>query len=64
MQIGPIVITTAARFPLIQKAHKLARAMTLAEIEDVLEGRVHLHRNPKRKPVAVEGLFDGEGVEG
>ncbi len=48
MKLGPIIIMKAAELPHIQKAHKLARCLTEAELEDVLAGRKHLHGNPVR----------------
>ncbi len=48
MKLGPFIIMRAAEFPHIQKAHKLARCLTEAELDDILAGRKHLHGNPVR----------------
>jgi len=50
MEIGPYVIVKKSELPFLQKAHKLARAMSEDQLDDILAGRKHLHGNPKRKP--------------
>ncbi len=49
MKIFNCVILWASELPHIQKAHKLARCLTEAELDDILAGRKHLHGNPVRK---------------
>jgi hypothetical protein len=50
--VGPregMIIMQRAQLPHIEKAHKLARTLTLDEIDLILQGKKHLHGNPKRK---------------
>jgi hypothetical protein len=50
MKIGKYIILEEKDLPHIEKAHKLARCLTLNDIELILTGKMHLHRNPvKRK---------------
>jgi hypothetical protein len=49
MEIGPYIIVKKSELPFLQKAHKLARAMSEDQLDDILAGRKHVHRNPKRK---------------
>jgi hypothetical protein len=46
---GPYFIVKKTDFPAFQKAHRLSRSMTEVQLEDILEHRYHLHRNPSRK---------------
>jgi hypothetical protein len=48
MQIGPYIIMRKTELPFIEKAHKLARAMTEDQLDDILAGKRHIHRNPRR----------------
>ena len=50
MKIGPYIITRKEQLPHIEKAHKLARCLTLNDIELILAGKKHVHSNPTRKP--------------
>jgi hypothetical protein len=67
-RIGPYLIIKAADFPHFQKAHKLARTMTEIQLEDVLTGRKHLHKNRGSKPKTLDvgttaevvGQYDGK----
>ncbi len=53
-KIGPFILIKAAEFPHFQKAHRIARELTEQRIDDILEHRYHLHRNPvKRKSPTV-----------
>lgn len=53
-QFGPYLIVRKAEFPAWQKAHKLARTMTEDQVDDILNGRRHIHRNPRRRVVLVD----------
>lgn len=55
MKIGKWLIIAKDRLPHLEKAHKLARCMTEEQIEDVLRGKAHFHRNPRKKLSAVGG---------
>jgi len=55
--IGGWAIMRKAEIPHIEKAAKLARVMTLDEIEQVLSGKKHLHGNPTRRKKMP--LFEG-----
>jgi hypothetical protein len=57
MKIGKYLIIKAAELPYIRKAHKLARAMSEDQLDDLLEGRRHIHRNPTKKIRAVPGPY-------
>jgi hypothetical protein len=49
------IIIRKAEFPHFQKAHKIARELTEQRLDDILAGRLHLHKNPgKRKAVKPE----------
>lgn len=49
IKLGPIVILKARDYPFIERAHRLARAITDGQIRDILEGRRHVHRNPPKR---------------
>jgi hypothetical protein len=50
MKIGPYIIMKAANHPAFLKAEKLARCLSYNDIEEILAGKRHVHRNPiKRK---------------
>ena len=64
--IGPWIIVKKSEFPHFQKAHRIARELTEQHLEDILEHRYHLHRNPvKRKPPVPypgeEGVYPKSG---
>lgn len=46
---GPFIIMHKQQYPAFLKAHRLARTLTEIAIDDILEHRCHLHRNPTRK---------------
>jgi hypothetical protein len=46
-----MIVLPKTYLPHIEKAHKLARCLTLDEIDEVLAGKKHLHGNPRRKQV-------------
>jgi hypothetical protein len=51
-------------FPFLERAHKLARCISPNEMEELLTGKRHLHRNPRKKE---KSFVDGgcqTGVEG
>ncbi len=56
MKIGKWIIIDAKELPYLRKAHKLAQALSEDQLDDILEGRKHIHGNPKRKK--------GEGENG
>ena len=49
MIIGPYIIMRKSDLPHIEKAEKLARCLTLNDIDLILTGKMHLHGNPIRK---------------
>ena len=48
--IGPYIIMRKERLPFLEKAHKLARALSEDALDDILAGRKHLGYNPGKKP--------------
>lgn len=59
MKIGSLIIMKASNLPYYEKAHKLARCLTLNDIELILSGKKHLHGNPIRKPKKVMAELAG-----
>jgi hypothetical protein len=51
-KIGGFIIIKAAEMPFYQKAHKIARALSEDDLDDILAGKKHLHGNPVKKPKA------------
>jgi hypothetical protein len=47
--IGPYIIIKKSDFPAFQKAHKITRELTEQRLDDILQNRYHLHRNPRKK---------------
>jgi len=50
-RIGPIIIMKAADHPAFLKAEKLARCLSYNDIEEILAGKKHIHRNPGKRKV-------------
>jgi len=46
---GPYFIIPKEEYPMFRQAYRLARNMTDIQIDEILEHRCHLHRNPSRK---------------
>lgn len=51
MKIGPFLIIKAADMPFYSKAHRLARALSEDQLDDILAGKCHIHRNPGKRKV-------------
>uniref|UniRef100_A0A6H1ZWA0 Uncharacterized protein n=1 Tax=viral metagenome TaxID=1070528 RepID=A0A6H1ZWA0_9ZZZZ len=50
MKIGSYIIMHERHYPAFGKANKIARCLTENDIENLLQGRAHIHLNPvKRK---------------
>ena len=52
-QIGKYIILKKAEYPAWEKANKLARCLSFNDIEEILAGRKHIHRNPGKRKVEV-----------
>jgi hypothetical protein len=66
ISIGPFLIMRAADYPAFEKANKISRCLTENDIDDLLQGKAHIHRNPtKRKPPVPypgeEGVYPKSG---
>jgi len=48
-QIGKYIILRKAEYPAWEKAHKLARCLSVNDIELILAGKKHLHLNPRKR---------------
>jgi hypothetical protein len=48
-QIGPYLIVRKTEFPYFKKAHRIARELSEQRLDDILEHRYHLHKNPRKK---------------
>ncbi|MBU0977366.1 MAG: hypothetical protein KKD18_03040, partial [Nanoarchaeota archaeon] len=49
MQIGKWVVMKIADVPAWDRATELARSLSQNDIEALLAGKVHIHKNPKKK---------------
>ena len=53
MKIGNFIIIRESALLQYQKAHKLARMLTENDLDLILAGKMHLHRNPRRSTTDV-----------
>lgn len=56
-----LVFMKAENYPLFELADRLIRDLTLNEIDDLMTGRKHLHKNPGKRKVPVP--YPGEEGE-
>lgn len=49
ISIGKYRIVHESEMRKFQKLHKIFRAYDERELDDIINGKVHLHRNPRRK---------------
>lgn len=61
MKLGPWIIIKRVDYPAFEKAHKLARCLSLNDIEEILAGKKHLHGNPVRKQKVLFNI-DGQKI--
>ena len=51
--VGPYLIIRKSEFPAFEKAHRLARCLSHNDIEEILDGKRHVHKNPRKWKVPV-----------
>jgi len=55
IKLGPYIIIKLAEYPVFEKAHKLARSLTEDQIDEILAGKRHTRRNPKKRTLEIIG---------
>ena len=44
------IVVPKMEFPFFAKAHRLAHCLSEKDVDDLLNGKRHIHTNPKKKP--------------
>jgi len=53
ISVGPYIIFRRKDYPLFELADELVRNLTLTEINEMLTGKRHTHRNPSKRKAAI-----------